>query len=123
MAKDDMEIIIYKILSYLYECAKNGVHPEMEDICYECKLFRVPESYWKLIMREIISNGYITGINIVSAKDKEYFLMMDDVGITLAGREYLCENSGMKTAEKICGKAFEIVLEAVIGVLIESQKI
>ena len=28
MAKNDMEVIAYKILSYLYECMKSGATPE-----------------------------------------------------------------------------------------------
>ena len=54
MAKNDMEVIVYKILSYLYECMKNGATPEMEDMCHNCKLFRIPRSYWLMIMKDLI---------------------------------------------------------------------
>ena len=47
--------------------------------------------------------------------------MLDNVGITLKGREYLCENSRMKEAAEVCGTAFKIVLESVIAALMESQ--
>ena len=31
MAKDDMEVIMYKILKYLYECMKKDISPQLED--------------------------------------------------------------------------------------------
>ena len=33
MAKDDMRVIMYKILKYLYGCMKIGRHPALEDMC------------------------------------------------------------------------------------------
>jgi len=38
MAQNDMEIIVYKILSYLYECMKAGKHPRLEDMGSTCLL-------------------------------------------------------------------------------------
>ena len=29
MASDDMHVVMYKILKYLYECLKKGVEPNM----------------------------------------------------------------------------------------------
>ncbi len=122
MAKNDMEVIVYKILSYLYECMKNGTTPEMEDMCHKCKLFRIPRNYWLMIMKGLIDSDYITGFNVLQTKDGPYILMLDNVGITLKGREYLCENSRMKEAAEVCGAAFKIVLESVIAALLESQR-
>ena len=41
MAQNDMEIIVYKILSYLYECMKAGKHPRLEDMGSTCQMFRI----------------------------------------------------------------------------------
>lgn len=46
MAKNDMEVIMYKILRYLYECMKLGVEPELEQFAWNSKLFDIPQSYW-----------------------------------------------------------------------------
>ena len=46
MAKDDMEVIMYKILKYLYECMKKDIDPQMEDFSWNSKLFRIPQNYW-----------------------------------------------------------------------------
>lgn len=37
MAKDDMEIIMYKILKYLYECLKSGRKTSIADVAWECR--------------------------------------------------------------------------------------
>ena len=46
MAKNDMEVIMYKILQYLYECLKNGKEARLEDFAWKPKLFDIPQSYW-----------------------------------------------------------------------------
>ena len=53
MAQNDMEVIMYKILSYLYECMKAGKRPRMEDMCCSCQMFQIPLSYWGTIMEEL----------------------------------------------------------------------
>ena len=40
MAQNAMEVIMYKILKYLYECMKADVPPRMEDINCTCQMFR-----------------------------------------------------------------------------------
>ena len=51
MAKDDMFKIIYCILKELYECMKQGVNVNKEDISYE--RFGIPYSYWLDIIIQI----------------------------------------------------------------------
>ena len=118
MAQDDIEVVMYKILKYLYECMKAGKKPRLEDICYDCQMFSISERYWYQIMRELIDNGYIKGFNIYATKDGDIIHMSDNAGITLKGREYLRDNSGMNEAKNIAGKAFEIVLESIIKALL-----
>ena len=57
MAQNDMEVIMYKILKYLYECMKADVPPRMEDINCTCQMFQIPLRYWGMIMDELISRG------------------------------------------------------------------
>ena len=42
MAKDDMRVIMYKILKYLYECMKHDKEAELEDFAWESRLFSIP---------------------------------------------------------------------------------
>jgi len=61
MAQNDMEIIVYKILNYLYECMKAGKHPRLEDMGSTCQMFRIPQEYWNQVMEELIDCGYVKG--------------------------------------------------------------
>ena len=117
MAQDDIEVVMYKILRYLYDCMKAGKKPRAEDMCYDCQMFKINERYWFQIMHELIDNGYIKGFDCFTTKDGEVIQMLDNAGITLKGREYLRDNSGMAEAKRIAGKAFEIVLQGIISAL------
>ena len=118
MSKDDMRVVIYKILRYLYECNKKAVQPCMEDICHHCKLFSIPESYWNQIMTELIEAGYVKGFAILKTKDGEKIQMVGNATITLHGVDYLEENGSMQKAKEHLGEAFEIVLSSIISVLV-----
>lgn len=113
MAKDDMEIIIYKILCYLYECMKAGVRPRAEDMGWDCQMFTIPQPYWDRIMKELIANGFVDGFTRTVTKSGVHMQMNEDAGITFKGREFLRENSGMKAAKSYLGKAFVILLEGI----------
>ena len=116
MAKDDMDVIIYKILRYMYECMKAGHKPAMEDMCCNCKLFDIPERYWESIIRELIDAGYVRGITYRITKSGPLINMTDDVSITLDGVHFLEENSRMAKAKQFLGSAFEIVLDTVLKI-------
>ncbi len=53
MAKNDMEVIMYKSLRYLYECMKTGKMPDLADIMWNCKMFDIPKAYRLAICADI----------------------------------------------------------------------
>lgn len=118
MAQDDMEIVMYKILSYLYRCMKDGKRPKAEDMCCECQMFHISASYWGKIMDELILNEYIRGFNRIPTKGATIIQMRDDAGITYKGREFLIENAGMKRAAAFLGGAFSVILDGIVGAII-----
>ena len=115
MAKDDMEVIIYKILSYLYRCLREDIKPHLEDICYASDLLDINENYWNAVMHEIISNGFVHDIVEVPTSKGAKVEFTINPRISMQGVEFLHENSGMKNAQEVVGKAFEIVLSAVLS--------
>lgn len=117
MAKDDMEVIIYKILRYLDACSKNGKIPMIEDIAPSCDMFNIPERYWNQIMEELIDNGYVRGILKISSPSGMRIKLTEKAGVTIKGAEYLKENSRMKSAADFLGKGFEILLSSIISML------
>lgn len=115
MPKDDMHLIIYKILRYLYDCNKQGKIPTFTDMFSVLELVRIPKSYLAQILTEIMDCGYITGCSVIVAKDVTQFSLCEDARVTISGVDYLNENSRMKKAAEIAGRAFEIVLDGVIS--------
>lgn len=116
MAKNDMNVIAYKILKYLYECMKAGIRPDMMDMCCDCKMFHIPQEYWNQIILELIDSGYVKGIMHFQSKDGIHIQLADQAGITLKGVQYLEDNSKMREVKNFLGNAFEIVLSTIIGV-------
>lgn len=118
MAQNDMEVIMYKILKYLYECMKADVLPRMEDINCTCQMFRIPLRYWGMIMDELFSRGLIKGFRRITTKGTVIIQMIDNPGITYEGRQFLVENSGMKRAAEFTGNAFAVLLDGIVAALI-----
>lgn len=114
MAKNDMEVIIYKILMYLYIKMQNGQKADFIDICWKSTLFDIPENYWKSIIAELIDNKLVKGFTYTNTKDGMVVQMHDDATITFKGREFLINNSEMQKAKKFLGIAFEILLSQII---------
>ena len=50
MAKNDYHVIVYQILSYLYQMLKNGKKVEGKYISYDNKYFQINKNYWTYIM-------------------------------------------------------------------------
>ena len=97
MAKDDMDEIIYKVLKYIQACDKgretfdeNRIHPGSDLIP------DVPYSYWARIMSELEAGGYLTDVLVRYTKDEAPYVTMCEPHITLAGEQFLHENSLMK---------------------------
>lgn len=117
MAKDDMHLIIYKILRYLYDCNKKGKTPLFSELFTVAELVTIPSSYLGQIIEELIDCGYINGCTILVTKDATHITLTEKARITIKGVEFLTENSRMKKAAKVAGTAFEIMLEGVLAVL------
>lgn len=118
MANNDMEVIMYKILKYLYCSMIHGVKPLEEDFCCNGRIFGhgIPPYTWSCVMQELEINGYIRGLKTVETKNGS-LLDASDVIITYAGRQFLNENSGMKKAAEYLGSAFETILSGVVEAL------
>jgi hypothetical protein len=117
MQNDDMEVIMYKILSYLYAAQKAGEAPREEDFCAQSRLFHIPTSYWTDVLQELLDNGYIKGVEIAQYINGPS-VDASHAKITLQGVQFLRENAGMAKVREFLGNAFALVLEQVISKLI-----
>lgn len=117
MSKNDIEVIQYKILMYLYESLKAGHTASLEEVAWKCKLFDITREYWLVIMKSLIDEDYVSGLKYIEAKDMEGVMEIGNFTITSKGRSFLIENSTMKKVEKMLGEGFKIALGGVIGML------
>lgn len=121
MASNDMEVIMYKILKYLYECMKNGKRAKLEDFAWDSKMMEVPKEYWLEIVSVLVEKGYIEGFIVRRNKTKDVGLYVQTdppFKITYEGVCFLNDNSGMKRAKEFCADAFNVLLSSVIGAII-----
>lgn len=108
MSKDDFDVIVYKVLSYLYACIKAGVEPSL-DKAHE--VAGCNDVYWNAVFADMLE-GKLIAATAIKAWGEPIYL---DVRITSTGAAYLRDNSRMAAAGSFLGKAFEKVLESAIA--------
>ncbi|MEY8381478.1 YjcQ family protein [Ileibacterium valens] len=97
MAKDDYFVIVYKILAYLYVQLKAGEQIDPRLISADGYLCSVNDKYWTYIWVNLVDSGFVSGVSYERAWGKDVVISdLEDVQITPAGIEYLCENNRLK---------------------------
>jgi len=93
MAKDDYFVIVYRLLKYLYDCLKRSKTPNMEVL--DADFFSIKEPYWEYIVRNLYTEGYISGIVLfpVLGRSEKAVKITPDIKITPKGIQYIEENS------------------------------
>ncbi|BAK45564.1 YjcQ family protein [Eggerthella sp. YY7918] len=99
MANDDMHVIMYKILAYLYDCMKKGEEPQNSMISYDSDLLGIPAAYWNQIMAQMVELGLVKGI-AVRYYDNSPTVLISKPYVTLEGVQFMQENSMMSKALK-----------------------
>ena len=108
MAKDDYYVIVYQILSYLYQCLKKGVEVD-EEMLKPKNLYDINEKYWIYIMEHMQQEGFVEGVDIHQYIGGEKYVDFSDVQITPAGIGYLLDNNLMAKAQKFLKNIKEII--------------
>ncbi|AUC92150.1 YjcQ family protein [Streptococcus suis] len=100
MAKDDYPVIVYQILAYLYNCLKKDIAVDTTYLVAQGKLFTINSTYWRFVMYNLLTEGYIDGITLSKVWGEKYPLVegLENIGITPAGIQYLTDNSFIKKA-------------------------
>lgn len=103
MAKDDYNVIVYKILAYLYAVFKRKITYDYDVFSKLINLDDINEQYFSDILRNLQAEGYIQGLSFTKAWGNEYILISDysDMVITHKGIQYLSDNSTMKQIKEI----------------------
>ncbi len=100
MANDDMHVVMYKILAYLYSCMKSGDKPIFEHYSHDGDVLSIPYPYWASIIQQLQENGYVSGFVIKKTWGGDTLVVPSDPSVTMDGVEFLQDNSKMKKALK-----------------------
>ena len=98
--------IIYKILKTL-EVAMDCEEFDIEMISADA--LNISRARWGALMEMMISNNYIKGVTVINSIGGRSVKVSKDVRITLAGLEYL-ENNSMMTKAKNIAKGIKDVI-------------
>ena len=103
MAKDDYNVVVFKILTYLYACLKRTT-------LFDERVFKqiidkqsIPDEYLTDILRMMTEEDLITGLAFTKPWGNTYILANEygDMRITSSGINYLSENSTMSKVRDI----------------------
>ena len=111
MAKDDFHVIVYQILSYLYQRLKKGEDVDPRQISVNSDFFHINKRYWSYIMANLYRMGMIDGISLLEIDNAEPTVTgLDRCYITPAGIEYLTENSTIAKAKEFFKEAKDYII-------------
>ena len=107
MAKNDYFVIVYRILTYLYEMFKAGEKPNIE--MFSPDALGINNGYWTNTMESMLEEGYIKGVTMVPRIGGAPGVKISDIKITPKGIEYLQENSTMQKAKNFLKEVKDII--------------
>lgn len=105
MAQDDLHVVMYKMLSYLYSCLKKGENPSANVMAHTGGIVEIPFNYWVAVWEEMRDEGYVSGVSIIRAWSGDKIVDLEGARITASGVEYLSENSMMRKAAEFLKEA------------------
>lgn len=118
MPNNDIDVIIFKILSYLYEKMKSGEEADLQEFSWESKTLSIPQKYWCDVICILVEKGFIEGFSILKTKDGTHIQTTGRYKITYEGSVFLRENSRMKKVKEICWESYKVILSTVVGSII-----
>ncbi len=89
--------LIFRILKYIETCME---YEEFDDDNFTASHFGVSKALFLNILQALLEAGYISGIKIVTDKCGSDIVLINP-HLTLAGMEYLADNTMMKKTYKL----------------------
>lgn len=102
MAKDDYDVVLFKILSYLYGCIKRKYSFDITSFNAVISKQKVNDDYLSSILHMASEEGLVEGLTFTHAWGMNYIVCNDysDMTITAKGIRYLKDNSKMQEVKK-----------------------
>lgn len=97
MVNNDMYVVMYKIIAYLYDCMKRGEKPR--DDGWSASALGIPEPYWARVVEELTSHGLIGVVNVFHGSISTTVVLADPY-VTMEGVAFAQENSMMGRARQ-----------------------
>lgn len=103
MPANDYHVIVYQLLSYLYECLKEGQFPNIEALDKFRADKNINERYWDYILIHLLEDGLVEGASLVPIPGRDWpgIKYTRCFAITPDGIGYLVENSLMQKMKKM----------------------
>lgn len=108
MARDDYHVIIYQILSYLYQQLKRGKEVDAKMLTADGELFQINEHYYMFIIESLLLEGLITGPVVDETMAGKFVEGLEYTQITVKGIEYLMDNTFLNKAKKFLKDVKEV---------------
>lgn len=112
MAPDDFSVIAYKVLSYAYECVREGVEPSWEKAE---ELAKCNPLYFRTVVQSLVDSGYLADTKPFTDMSGECLGWSEPLRVTLEGVDFIENNSAMGKVKRFLGKAWEGVLSIAIN--------
>lgn len=107
MAQNDMYVVMYKIIAYLYDCMKRGVEPD--NAAWGHRALEIPESYWASIVEELVDHGFIVGVEVNHFINGKCVVSAFAPRVTMEGVAFAQENTMMYKAKAFLKDAKEVI--------------
>ena len=111
MAKDDYDVIVYRILVYLYGCLKHKIIYKEETFRASVRKHVDSEEYFAHIVRMMQEEELIEGLAFTKAWGGDVILLsgMNEARITAKGIHYLEENSKMNKVGQMLKESADLI--------------
>lgn len=111
MAKDDYDVILYRLLIYLYACMKRKIIFEEQTFSASVKKHVDSEEYFADIIRMAQEEGLIEGVTIKKAWGGDVIIAssLNHARITASGIRYLNNNCQMKAIGELLKESADII--------------
>lgn len=119
MAKDDYDVVVFKVLTYLYACLKRKINFDIDTFNKTISFKNIDEDYFAEILMMMSEEGLIKGYvyktvwggNVITLSD------ISDLKITSKGVRYLNDNSKMNEIKEVFLSTAEITSTWVTSLL------
>lgn len=111
MAKDNYDVVVYKVLLYLYACLKRKAVFDEATFRKTVGGDAVNDDYLDDVLHMMSQEGLIKGMAFTKAWGSTYMAISDpsDMKITVKGIQYLQDNDKMKKVENFLLESCDIV--------------